>query len=298
VTVFPRSTGMVAEILFEPGEAVEAGAVLVRLDDDAEQIALERAEVTLADARAKAERYETLAGNKAISAVERDAARSELASAELAVREAQLALDRREIHAPFAGVVGLTAIETGEMVSAQTEIATIDERATLKVEFRVPEAFAAKVALGQTVDAETPSRPGEVFAGTVTAVGSRIEADSRTLVVQAAIANTGDQLRPGMSFRVILHFSGDDKTAVPALSLQWDREGSYVWRVIGDKVERVPVTIVERTVESVLVEGALAAGDRVVVEGVQRLRPGATVALADEPGASPAAAPAPAERRG
>ncbi len=281
VVVFPRSTGMIEEIAFKSGETVAAGAVLARLDDDAEAIALEKAKLALADAEKKAERYRTLAGSRAIAQVDRDTAVSELAAAQLAVRDAALALDRRKILAPFSGVVGLTSVDVGAMVSATTEIATIDDRATLKLEFRVPEGFASKVALGQEVDAETPARPGEIFKGVVDAVGSRIEEDSRTLVVQARLDNTEDRLRPGMSFKVTLRFPGDDQIAVPALSVQWDRDGSYVWRVKEDSVERVAVTIVERSADSILVSGGLAAGDRVVVEGVQRLRNGAKIALAD-----------------
>ncbi|WP_075215028.1 efflux RND transporter periplasmic adaptor subunit [Mongoliimonas terrestris] len=309
VTVFPRTAGMVDEILFRPGERVAADAVLVRLDDDAEQIALARAEVTLADARAKVERYERLAANNSISSVERDTARSELASAELAVREARLNLERRAVKAPFAGVVGLTDVEVGDMVSDSTAIATVDDRSVLKVEFRIPEAYAAKVQLGDGMDAVTPSRPGETFEGTVSALGSRVEADSRTLVVQARLDNANDALRPGMSFLVTLRFSGDRHVAVPALAVQWDRDGSYVWRVEDAKVTRVGVTILERTADQVLVEGALALGDTVVVEGVQRLRPGAAVAdagaapagieavPAGQPGAGPADATAAPPRR-
>lgn len=301
VTVFPRSTGMIEEIAFQPGERVEAGAVLARLDDDAETIALERAKLALADAEAKADRYKTLAGSRAIAQVDRDTAVSERSAAQLAVRDATLALDRRKIVAPFSGVVGLTNVDVGAMVSATTEIVTIDDRATLKLEFRVPESFASKVALGQEVDAETPALPGETFKGEVAALGSRVEEDSRTLVVQARLDNAADRLRPGMSFKVTLRFAGEDKIAVPALSVQWDRDGSYVWRVAGDSVDRVAVTIVERNADTILVSGDLAAGDSVVVEGVQRLRKGAKIALADartEPAAGTGgAAPAP-EKRG
>ncbi len=185
-------------------------------------------------------------------------------------------------------------------MSATTEIATIDDRATLKLEFRVPEGFASKVALGQEVDAETPARPGETFKGVVAAVGSRVEEDSRTLVVQARLDNADDRLRPGMSFRVTLRFPGDDRIAVAPLAVQWDRDGSYVWRVKDDSVERVAVTIVERNADSILVSGDLTAGDSVVVEGVQRLRKGAKIALAEaapaESPTDPVAAAAPGKR--
>jgi RND family efflux transporter MFP subunit len=292
VTLFPRSTGMVETVTFTAGDRVEAGAVLVTLDDDAERIALEQAEVTLADARAKVERYDRLASTSAISSVERDVARSELAAAELGVRQARLDLDRRQVLAPFAGTLGLSAVEPGALVSATTEIATLDDRSALKVAFRVPESVAGRVALGQVASATTPARPGETFEGRVSAVGSRIEVDSRTLLVEAEIDNGRDLLRPGMSFLVELRFEGDEHLAVPALAVQWDRDGSFVWRVVDGKAERIAVTIVERNVDVVLVDGPLSAGDTVVVEGVQRLRPGAAVALAGEPAAPPAEASA------
>lgn len=292
VTLFPRSAGMVESVNFAPGDPVEAGAVLVQLDDDAETIALEQAELTVADARAKVERYDRLASSSALSSVERDAARTALAAAELNVRQARLDLDRRRVLAPFAGTVGLTAIEIGDLVAASTEIATLDDRSLLRVEFRVPESVAAKVALDQPVTATTPARLGRTFEGRVSALASRIEPDSRTLVVQAEIDNAEDLLRPGMSFLVELRFPGDDHMSVPPLAVQWDRDGSFVWRVVDGKADRVAVTIVQRNAGSVLVDGDLSAGDAVVVEGVQRLRPGAVVAIADGEG-EPSAAPAP-----
>ncbi len=283
VVIFPRTTGMVAEIAFTPGQHVAAGATLIRLDDDSEKIAVEQARIALDDAGAKAARNDRLADSKAISAAERDNARFELAKARLALQEAELALSRRTIAAPFAGVVGLTPVEVGDMVSSSSEIVTIDDRSDIKVEFRVPEAFAARLAVGQPIEVATPSQPNVRFAGEVTAVGSRIEADSRTLVAQATVNNPDDVLRPGMSFLVIVHFPGIETTAVPAPSVQWDREGAYVWVIDDGMAKRVGVGIVERNAETVLVSGDLRAGDPVVVEGVQSVRAGAPVRMAGEP---------------
>ncbi|SCM77042.1 putative transport protein [uncultured Pleomorphomonas sp.] len=283
VVIFPRAVGMVTEITFTSGERVEAGATLVRLDDDSEKIAVEQARVALQDADARATRNDRLAETRAISAAERDTARFELSKARLALQEAELNLSRRTIAAPFAGVVGLTSVEVGDMVSSSTEIVTLDDRSDIKVEFRVPEAFAARLAIDQPIEVATPSQPGARFAGKVTAVGSRIESDSRTLVAQATVRNRDDVLRPGMSFAVTVRFPGIRKTAVPAPSVQWDRDGAYVWAVDDGKAKRVGVAIVERNKDTVLVGGDLAAGDPVVVEGIQSVRAGAPVRMAGEP---------------
>ncbi len=283
VAIFPRVTGMVTEVAFTSGERVEAGDTLVRLDDDSERIALEQAKVALDDAEAKAARNEKLAETRAISAAERDTARFELSKARLALQEAELNLSRRTIAAPFSGIVGLTSVEVGDMVSTSTEIATLDDRSEIKVEFRIPEAFAARVARGQPIEVATPSQPGASFSGKVTAVGSRIEADSRTLVTQATVDNPDDVLRPGMSFAVTLHFPGIQKTAVPAPSVQWDRDGSYVWTIADGKAKRTGVAIIERNADTVLVSGDLKPGDPVVIEGIQSMRAGSPVRIADEP---------------
>ncbi|PKR87186.1 efflux transporter periplasmic adaptor subunit [Pleomorphomonas diazotrophica] len=283
VAVFPRATGMVTEIGFTPGAKVEAGAALVRLDDDSEKIALEQAKAALQDADARASRNERLAETRAISAAELDTARFELSKARLALQEAELNLSRRVIAAPFAGIVGLTSVEVGDMVSTSTEIVTLDDRSAIKVEFRVPEAFAARVAIGQPIEVATPSQPGALFEGKVTAVGSRIEADSRTLVTQATVDNPDDRLRPGMSFAVTLRFPGVEKTAVPAPSVQWDRDGSYVWTIDDGKAKRSGVAIIERNADTVLVSGDLKPGDPVVVEGIQSVRADAPVRTAGDP---------------
>ena len=283
VAIFPRATGMVTEIAFTPGQRVAAGATLVRLDEDSETIAVEQAKAALAEADARATRNDRLADSRAISAAERDTARFELSKARLALQEAELNLSRRTIVAPFAGMVGLTSVEVGDMVSTSSEIVIIDDRSDIKVEFRVPEAFAGRLAIGLPIEVATPSQPGARFTGKVTALGSRIESDSRTLVAQAMVKNTEDVLRPGMSFAVTVRFPGILKTAVPAPSVQWDRDGAYVWTVNTGKAKRVGVGIIERNENTVLVSGDLKTGDPVVVEGIQSVRADAPVRVAGEP---------------
>jgi RND family efflux transporter MFP subunit len=107
-----------------------------------------------------------------------------------------------------------------------------------------------------------------------------VERDSRTLEVRAKIPNETDQLRPGMSFSVVMRFPGDTYLAVDPLAVQWDSDGSYLWKLVDGKVQRTAVRIVQRNPETVLVEAALEPGDEVVTEGVLALREGASVTVA------------------
>ncbi|MNV93600.1 Multidrug resistance protein MdtA precursor [compost metagenome] len=98
--------------------------------------------------------------------------------------------------------------------------------------------------------------------------------------MRARLENPDDTLRAGMSFAVTMAFDGDIYPTVDPLAIQWSSEGSYVWRVSADKSERVPVKIIQRNPDKVLVDAALAKGDEVVTEGVQRLRDGGDVRIA------------------
>lgn len=285
VEIYPTSSGKVVDVDFVAGQAVARDAPLVRLDDEAETLSAELAQIQLGEAEATMARYERLAPTRSIPQSEVDTARTALEAARNALASARLSLDRRVVPAPFDGVLGLPRVEIGDYVTTDTPLGTIDDRSAILIEFAIPERYAAFVGPGVPVSATTPSVPGQSFAGAVTAIDSRIDPATRTLVIRAEIPNPDDRLRPGMSFAVTLAFDGGTYPIVPEMALQWDRNGSFVWRIADDKAERVPVAIVQRTEGRILVDGALAEGDPVVVEGVQRLRPGGLVTVVDGPGA-------------
>ncbi|HEU0223298.1 MAG TPA: efflux RND transporter periplasmic adaptor subunit [Paracoccaceae bacterium] len=286
VMLYPQSSGIVARLDIVAGERVEAGHVIAALDQQLEAIAQARARVALAAARADFERLTTLANRQAVTQVSLDAARRILERVELDLRDADLALERRLVRAPFAGILGITEVEVGDYVETDTVIGIIDDRSEIAIDLYAPERFASLVRLGQPVSATTISRPGEVFAGEIVAIDNQVDAASRTLRLRAAIDNPHDVLRPGLSFAVELEFPGETHASVPALAVQWRAEGPYVWRVREGKAQPVPVEVVERHQETVLLRGELVPGDRVVTEGVLKLRPGAEVADAPLPAKS------------
>ena len=284
VSIRPLVAGQIVDIPVQSGAAVEAGDVIIRLDSAEEELEVERARLAVTDAERKAERLESLHAQRAVSSVDLDTARSELSTARVALRSAELALARRTVTAPIAGSLGILSVNTGDYVTTSSDITTIDDRSQILVEFYVPERFAARMIVGKPVEATAIARPGERFEGEVTAVDNRVDEASRTLRVQARIANDADLLRAGMSFEVTLRFAGETFPSVDPLAIQWDSAGSYVWRVDAeDKAERVGVTIIQRNADRVLVKAAIEAGDTIITEGVQSVRPGASVRTAGTP---------------
>jgi len=281
VKIYPQVSAIVTEVLFKAGDKVVKDQPLVRLDEADQRVALDLANVALKDARSALDRAQKLSASRNIAVSALEDAQSVERKAQIAVLGAQIALDRRTITAPFDGVVGLSDLAVGDFVTSSTVVTTLDDVSSLLVSFLVPERYAGRVAEGQAVTATAASKPDSAIAGKVTSIDTRIDPTARTLRVEASLdaaEASAVGVKPGMSVVVSLGFEGEKRMAVSALSIQWDRTGSYIWTVVDDVAKRVPVTVLERQSGRVLVSGDLKEGDRVVVEGLQRLRDGSKVA--------------------
>ncbi|MBP7001772.1 efflux RND transporter periplasmic adaptor subunit [Amaricoccus sp.] len=283
VAVKPLDSGRLVAIEVAAGAVVAPGDPVARLDSDLEEIALERASLLAEDAEATYARVARLRGNGAATDVQEREARLALERARLEQRDAAVALDRRAILAPIAGIVGLLPLQVGAQVDTGDEIATIEDRSSLLVEFRVPERVVGLLDIGAEVTATPLARPDLILTGRVTALDNRIDPTSRTLRVQAALPNEDDRLRSGMAFSIDIRLDGDPFPEVDALAVQWDGDGAYVWVGRDARAVRIPVRVVQRGGETALVAGALAPGERVVTDGVQRLREGAALRFVGDP---------------
>ncbi len=157
--------------------------------------------------------------------------------------------------------MGLSNLEAGDYLAIGNPIAPIDDRATLLIEFTVPEAVATSMKIGLPVKATLITRSGEPYAGQVQAVGTRIDPLTRTLALRAEIPNPDLKLIPGSTFSISMQLPGEDRPVVPALAIQWDRLGAFVWRLTDkNTVERVNVAILARDADRVNLDADLKAG--------------------------------------
>ena len=290
----PAVGGEVVAVLFRAEQRVERGQPLLRLDDKHERLAVRLAEVEVKELRRRVARYEKLAPAGTVSTVTLQTAQAELESAVLRVAQAKAALDDRTLLAPFDGIIGLTDIDPGDRVTDDTVIATLDDRSFIQISFTVPEAFAGGLALGAPITVRPWTRQELELQGTISALDSRIDPASRSLRVEARIANPDDTIRPGTSFDVRLDFTGRAYPSLREVAVLWSRDGAYLWRIVESRAEKVFVKMIRREKGRVLVDGPLAPGDLIVVEGVQGLRSGQLVAPrtidGDKIGRPPAAA--------
>ena len=269
--------------------------MIARMDSEAEEIAADRAKIALLDAETRLKRVESLRSSNTASTVQVEEAELAVGNARLALRDAELNLQRRSIVAPISGVVGILPVAAGNYVTAaQTEIATIDDRSSIVIDFWVPERYSSMIEVGAPVTTTSIARPNEVFNGSVSAIDNQIDEASRTLHVQARLDNPGEALRAGMSFQVSMGFPGDTYPAVDPLAVQWGADGAFVWTVADGRSKRVPIRIIQRNTDNVLVDADLGDGVMVVTEGIHNAREGAEVRVAARDATAPAPAPLPA----
>ena len=279
VTVRSNAVGVITDLTLASGQRVEAGAVIARLEDEAEQIAMEQAQLRLDEARNEEQRVKQLQTRGAVTEVRLSETETAVRSAELGLREAEFNLSQREVVAPISGWVGIIDISQGDRVNSQDVFATITDRSEILIDFRVPERVVGKIAEGQEIDVTPLGLRDVTLEGEIATIDTVVDRASRTMLVRGRVRNVDDLLRAGMAFSVSLSFPGETLLSIAPLAVQWSSDGPFVWVVRDGKAVKVAVTIEQRNSDSVLVRSDdLSPGDAVVTEGVQTLRDGAEVA--------------------
>lgn len=301
VTLFPESAGVVTYAKLAPDVPVAAGEVLLKLDDRDQALALRQATVELEEAKRTLQRYISLNATEAnIPQSTIDTAQSNVDLAEIRLSQAAVELSRREVTAPFSGRIGITDVEIGDRVDTSTVVTTLDDRSVLLVDFTVPESFIGKIVTDLQVNARQWESPDDSATGIIVAVDSRVDPSTRAFRARAAIDNRSDNLRPGMAFEIDASISKGKYLSVPELAVQWGADGPYVWSASGDRAQRSPVEMVRRVDGRMLIRGDVLEGQRVILEGIQSVRPGMKIndLTATQISAKPSADDASARRQG
>ncbi len=282
VVLRPEVAGRIEAIRFREGAPVKAGAVLVELDAAVERAELQQARANLTLAESNFRRTQDLFGRKFVSQSSLDDARAKLEVARAGPALAQARLARMQIRAPFDGVVGIRSVSPGDFVKEGDALINLEDIATLKVDFRLPELYLDRVRPGQGLELTSDVLPDERFPAEVDAIDPLVDAQGRSIVLRAKLANPEGRLRPGMFVRVrVMLAERPEVLVVPEEALVPAPGGvAYVYRVVGERAQRVDVkTGVRRDAQVEILEG-LAPGDAVVTAGQLKLRDGARVTLA------------------
>lgn len=279
IAIAPEVTGHVATIHFDEGERVAAGDLLVELVADEPRARLASAEATLRDAGLDLERARELRTGQAIAEAEVDRLEAAYAAARAERDLAAALLAKHRLHAPFAGRVGLREASPGALVTPQTRIADLYAVDPMELRFALPGRLLGALSAGLALTARSDAFPGEVFVGEVRRIAPNVDRETRQITVEAELPNADGRLRPGMFMDVRLVLERrDDAVVIPEEALL-RRGGERFVFVVGDdgRVTRRSVrTGVSRPGDVEIREG-IAAGERVVTGGLQRLSGGERV---------------------
>lgn len=289
VEIKPETDGIVQEIKFTEGEHVQKGQVLVQLDETKFAATASEAEANLKLSQANHERAKQLYADKLISQQD-----YEQTAAIFAVNQAGLELMRRQLRdarvaAPFAGIVGARQVSPGQVISRTTTLTWLVDLDTVKVEVKVPEKYLRQLRLGQPLEFSVAAFPDEKFRGEVYFISPQIDEGTRTALVKALIPNAEGKLRGGMFASLDLTLQLRDAAIVipePALMSNGDTFSVFVI----DSKSAAQLRTVEvgyRLAGRVEIVKGISAGERIVVEGLQKLRPGAAIKLAPPESAAP-----------
>jgi membrane fusion protein (multidrug efflux system) len=285
VTITAKVADVVTRLAFDSGQRVRAGQLLADMNSAAQRAEAAAAQAQLRDAEQQLRRGTELAASQLLARSQLETLRANRDAAAAALQARRAALADRTITAPFAGVLGLRQVSPGALVAPGAAITTLDDVSLVKVDFTLPESALAALSPGQSISARSDAWPGTVFEGIVADVDSRVDPATRAIRVRAEIPNPDGRLRPGMLLRVSVVLPSRQALVLPELAVQQEGDQSSVFRVVaGDKVEQVPVQLGTRRAGKVEIVSGIRAGDRIVLEGTVKLRPGSRVVEAGKPG--------------
>ncbi|MBU6377983.1 MAG: efflux RND transporter periplasmic adaptor subunit [Gammaproteobacteria bacterium] len=272
VEITAKNSNLVAAVRFRDGERVERGAVLVELDSAQARADLAAAEAALTESKSQYQRATELLPTQALSRSQFDQITATRAANAARVDAARARLEDTVIRAPFGGRVGLRRVSVGSLISPGTVITTLDDTSIIKVDFAVPENNLTALRAGLPVTVSSSVYPGRSFAGRVASIDSRIDADSRSILVRAELPNADGALKPGMFLNVELRREQRLAVVVPEEALVPEQNRQFVYVVADGKAEKREVRTGLRRPGSVEITNGLRAGERIVVEGTVKLR--------------------------
>lgn len=294
VDVTTEIAGLVHQVRFQSGQEVKAGQVLFELnaDSDIAQLHALQAAADLAATVLKRDKLQFQA--QAISQAQLDADEADLKGKRAQVAQQQALVDKKTIRAPFAGKLGITAINPGQYVNPGDKLVTLQTMDPIYIDFFVPQKQLSALSVGQKLSLSADAFPGVQFDAKVSSLNPRIDPATRNVQVQATVANAKRQLLPGMFANVSLELGERKKyLTLPQTAITYNPYGSTVFTLApakdGAKDEKGnPVLVATQQFvttgatrgDQVAILSGLQEGQTVVTSGQLKLKNG-TPALID-----------------
>lgn len=280
VQLMSEVPGKIVEIFFKEGSVVKEGDMLVKINDSELQAQLRREKYRFKLLEDNEFRQRKLLEKEAISQADYDASLNQLnvSKAETQLIDAQIA--KTEIRAPFNGIIGLKYVSEGSYVTPSKVIASLQNINPVKIDFSIPEKYAASVKRGDNINFKVTGDE-RVYTGKIYAIEPKIDPVSRTLKIRGIYNNTGNNIFPGSFADVELVLKEiDDAIMIPTHALIPELKGQKVFLYKNGKAVPQSVKTGIRTEERVQVTSGLKSKDTLITTGILQLRPNMPVIIA------------------
>lgn len=307
VDVAGEVSGIVRTVHFRSGDEIKAGEVLIQLNADADIAQLRALEAAAELAQTIYERDKKQLAAQAVSQATLDADAAELKSKKAQQAQQAALVEKKTLRAPFAGRLGISAVNPGQYVNPGDKLVTLQALDTLFVDFYLPQQELSRVSVRQTVVATIDTYPGKTFTGTITAINPTVDPQTRNFQVEAMIKNHRHELLPGMYGTVeVLAGSAQRYLTIPRTAVTFNPYGETVYIV--EKKAASPdvkpvlsakqtfVTIGPTRGDQVAILAGIKEGELVVTSGQLKLKSGSQVIIDNRVQPSSDADPRPADQ--
>ena len=284
VLVTTEVAGQVQDILFDYGQHVAQGDVILQLDDSVDRADLEGLIAQRTLAKLQFERARKLLRDKSVSQSEYDQTRAQLDIAEAAVASKRAVINKKKIRAPFSGQLGISDINLGQYLSPGAAIVSLQALDPVYVDYTLPERHFEQVSVGQKILVNVHAFPDHTFEGGITAINPGVDPATRSARLRATLKNPDNLLRNGMFAEVRTVLPAREGIAtLPRTAITYNPYGESVFVIQeqdgGKVVERRTVKTGEVREGRVEIVNGLEPGEQVVSAGQVKLRNGQAVVV-------------------
>lgn len=282
IDITAKVSGRLDEVLFKDGQKVRKGDVIVRLDQSEEQAQLSSAKAQFKEHQREIRRLELLLQNRAAAKRDLDERKTLIAMAAGTVTEIQARIDELTLRAPFDGTLGIRRISPGSLVQSGQIITTLDADNPIKLDFSIPATSIRGIQAGTPIIAVADTDPSLRINGSISALDSRIDPATRSVLARAIIANPEGKLIPGMLMRITILQNERKALIVPEESITQKQEKHFLTVVNNESQATIRAVVIGTRQDGIVeIREGLAEGDLVVVRGMGFVKPGQEISISE-----------------
>ena len=282
--------GVVGQIAFSSGDDVEAGVLLLKLRSDDDLAKLQSLQATAELNEITFERDQKQLKLQAVSQATIDTDAANLKNAKAQVAQQQAILDKKTLRAPFAGHLGIRAVDLGQYLGAGTVIVTLQALDPIFMDFFVPQQAVDQVKIGEQIAVKVDAYKDQTFAGEISAINPKVDASSRNVQVRATLKNADHRLLPGMYATVEIPIGAPENLiTLPQTAISFSPYGDTVY-IVDDKgagADGKPQLVARQSFittgatrgDQVAVLKGIGEGDLIVTSGQLKLHNGSSVLI-------------------